>query len=698
MERTELQDKVQSLTTSIDTAVIALQEVQRTHKELTDYLAGPVVPLVLTVDVGDGRQGTLTMPSILKGTQVVRADFTGSWSGYAFQRDPANPDNYIVGAWKTGQLVVGGHPWAGTLGPDEFLNDRRKMEVPSWLEGDCDTTVFGDGPVPILWWVDETFTPDGQSRVVGIAHGTVSFANGTANRSPLPSIAEIHVSSGQAITLPSVHWLHCDGSVGSEIQPQEVTWTSSDPAIATLHAGTVAFTGGECYFTATSQGKQARVRVFVQPQGNVIPHFQRDGKGTALYYDPATSFFPVSCIGMGNVDMNTSPGVEDLWRAAGITACPMDFALDPRNYTSLDSFKAAIDGHADANAGDVLRRWPEVHFSFQGDNIFRSRAIFDAYLYLHPWSQDALKYVIEKIVATGRAAFFSSVDEMVGYGSDPNNIPLDPLWPNITSDSWDLAIQIMRSVPGCPPISHPGGGPLWHTPDIAGCVDVYPTAPIDARHADPLRGPSPDQYRRQARLAFGGGGAWKGMVSWCPRIYLIAVTGDNYLVGTPGHQDYDPSLGDVLLHAGTPPESITAQAGLVLVHRCAGVRYYGYDTYFTRLDRMNGAAGSEHQTGIYPGTPRWQAMSVANNWFHDHVAYVLSPPSPAPHFGPDWETSARDGGNGRRMIVAVNFSGRDLPCPGTPGGFGPPALLTPTDYAPLDSRKVPSGCMVVWLA
>ena len=146
-----------------------------------------------------------------------------------------------------------------------------------------------------------------------------------------------------------------------------------------------------------------------------------------------------------------------------------------------------------------------------------------------------------------------------------------------------------------------------------------------------------------------------------PQLMLVSMAGPSYVKGNGAQALFQPAT-DVLDNPGVSPEHISALMMTAAALGGAGVRLYYFEPSGDWDSRAQAVPGAHLQTGANPSNIQvasWNAMGLAANLLCGVLEpYLFATALNAPAFGRNIVTAAREGDNGR-MLLIVN--GNDWP-------------------------------------
>ena len=161
-----------------------------------------------------------------------------------------------------------------------------------------------------------------------------------------------------------------------------------------------------------------------------------------------------------------------------------------------------------------------------------------------------------------------------------------------------------------------------------------------------------------------------------PQLMLQSMSGTNYTKNSPaGTEGYNPPL-DELQHTGIVPKAVVSGMMSAAAAGNVGVRLYQFETaYDHAANTKQGPGGGGIQTGAAPfvgEVKNWQAMAYGANVLTKVLQrYLLGTALNSPAYGRNLITAARDGGQGRMLMVVNAWDGaRQVTVDLTPYKYG----------------------------
>jgi len=453
-----------------------------------------------------------------------------------------------------------------------------------------------------------------------------------------------------------------DGS--SELLKEGVTYTSADPAVATVdERGRVRPVGiGTTTIALEANGMKASTRVIVmEPRG--LPHFSRSGK-VLTKYEPGQSMWVRSLFGFGPREIAKDVSLVQQARAAAINTLTTGFYLNPAdgsNPPDLEAFRKNYDrwwAPIEAPA-----REHDFSLLLTGDDICRTPNEMNNSVN-NPWSAQAVQYAFTKLRDSGRAICVEMVDEISFlWGVTPT--PNDGRWqkknPPLSDDAFLRLMATINGVKDRPPITWPIGGissdeaaKNWMgNPAFSDYATIYwDTFAWRKAYQWGMSLPQMKDALDRATL-----GRYRVIQRDKPMLLLMSICGpmlsstgiEKQFVETPLHYRR-------LLDSGGSAISETAQVMYAAARGYAGVRAYNFDNELWKRERA-GTRG-ERQTGSDPyetGTNRWAGLSAAFNLVQHLEPHLLQEQVGALDLGPDIVTGSY-GGYGGTLVIALNMA------------------------------------------
>lgn len=487
---------------------------------------------------------------------------------------------------------------------------------------------------------------------------TFTVDNGQALRDIRSEFSTVYLDTGQSQALSPVARF-TDGTQ-SALPSSATVYTSLNPSVATVSpSGVVTGVGyGTSIVTISALGRTALATVTIAPPTGV-PHFGRDGS-ILTKYDPANSIFATSLFYLNGDALDSDPRLPALVAAAGINTLTTGFYQNPADGgLSGLSYSQWLTGEQ-AILSKIINQAKKYNMSLllTGDDIARTAKELNNTL-TNPWAPQALQAALSMVGASKRVIGVDMVDETDSVWGD-NPFPTDSRWAarGIPDNAFAKLMSIINAAPNHPNISWPTSGGSSNTSvknwlgnsTMSNYASLYWAA--SNWESTDLGFSAGNEYLLQSRKISNDLAQLSPTV---PKLMLNSVAGQFYWK-TSTNSTYTPGQ-DVLINQAQSPNVVAMNIFNAAVMGMAGVREYAYDGYVWSSSRSSGALYSIQQTGANPftiGTDRWQAMATANNLIHRIEPQLFQAQMSTPDLGDDISTTARQGDNGRLLMIANN--------------------------------------------
>ena len=494
---------------------------------------------------------------------------------------------------------------------------------------------------------------------MGMGQMYITVDNGRAFLGVRPKYKDMFLSPGQSDTL-TASLAYTDGFLAPATG---VTYVSSNPAVASVSAAglVTAVAPGVANITVQANGRSSQTRVYVTNFSG-FPHFAKDGR--ILYaYDPAQSLFVRSLFFLTDDEMNSTPGLPQHVRNAGINAISTGFFNNPADNQQPDlaSWQRSFDEIWNRKVSDAARY--NMSLMLIGDDIARTPAEL-SFVTSSSWGSNALRHALTRARDSRVAVALDMVDEVsFVWGNTPK--PTDGRWtrysPSIPDSAFTTLMGIMNSVTGRTLVSWPIGGTSgeldvrnWLAdPAFSGYSSSFFTY-MDWRRGYPTASTIVQDRMAMQRVT---ADRFHLLQPNKPLLVQNSISGPFYTKLTNNSQ-YTPGV-DIQQEPPNGVRAVAAQAMYAAVVGAAGIRSYGYDWTIWKQDRLRSPIGStDQQTGSDPfsvGTDRWHSFGAAYSLIGKLERHLLQQRASSPELGGHVATTVRRSSTGR-MLMAVNMA------------------------------------------
>lgn len=246
---------------------------------------------------------------------------------------------------------------------------------------------------------------------------TITINNPVAPIELYPSLLHVYLQSGQQTTVGCVQRLsdntiqNCGGA----------GFVSDNPSVASVSSGGVIVAGGGEGFakiTITSGSLTTYSYVWVKNNLNV-PHFSGSGK-ILSQYTPGQSLFVVAPFILEPSEVrNSTSGLLNEIRRAGVNTLQQGFYPNPRNLTKTwESWKSEYDSQFVPNWTYTATNG--LHLLPSGDDVARNIGGEGWWTLNWPYGKQAVQYAMQKVAESGVAIGIDIVDEVsMMWGGTP---------------------------------------------------------------------------------------------------------------------------------------------------------------------------------------------------------------------------------------------------------------------------------------
>ena len=531
-----------------------------------------------------------------------------------------------------------------------------------------DTTQFTNGPHELNI---NTMSNDIAGKWYNYRSGynrTIDIENGHRLMDVAANYLEVYLQPGSTTSL-TCRELFADGKSGQCISP---TYRSSDDShVAVDGVGNLRASDKEGFaaVTLSDRGKSTTAYVTVRSSPG-IPHFSKSGQ-ILNTYTQGQSFFTISLFNTDVHQFQEHSGWAAALKAAGINTLSQGIYSNPRTITQdFAAWKSQYDSHY-AQSFD----WAAAHgfhLLLTGDDITRDMCNDAWFTLAWPSGRQAIQYAFEHAASTGVAIGVDMVDETDAiWGKTP--------YPSVDwtgggcaiPNTWIATLRAwIRAANPTLPISWPNLGIAsvadWKSWDGRGGAADYVTHYYDTFQENRT-------YNWSSGILEKNYWMWKVfydrqpfMMLDRPQLELRSATGAYYIKESNG-SFYNP-LGDIIVQPGDIGPVVSSGIMTAAALGQAGVRLYFWQSPNEASRRSTYPTGTQLQTGTNPiDTNReirtnWQSISSAANAINILTPYLLATPLNSPAYGRNIVTAARQGGNGRLLLV-VNDNDFDRTVP-----------------------------------